>query len=264
MKIVAFTKQKIVTFLQKAQEGDMSLIECPQCGQGITMNTGGIPINKEFVFLGSITCIDHGKQPKIQHSFPFKFAAGRGRAADIGILPAPRPVDALGAKVEFAGDKTVEAILKEERIDLVQDISEACKAKLWELYKSSVIMCRRIVQIPLAETLRELNKDDVEPAIKKVNKNWNYGDLDHLTLGPLLTIERHLESHLLSDYQHEQAKRIKEAGNDGAHNEVELEPAFVDGNIREAAIIAASLVFRMRSMKQRSSASQSEKGSNEP
>jgi len=261
VKIVVFTKQKIVTFLQKAQEGDMSLIECPQCGQGITMSTGGIPETREFVFLGSITCIHHGKQPKEQHSFPFKFAAGKGRVNDIGILPAPRSVDALGAKVESAEDKTVEAILKDERMDLVQDIAEACKAKLGELYKSSVIMCRRIVQIPLAESLKELREEDVEPAIKKVNKNWNYGDLGHLTLGPLLTIERNLNSHLLSDYQHEQAKRIKEAGNDGAHNEVELEPDLVDGNIREAAIIAASLVYQM---KMQAPASQSEKGSNEP
>ena len=65
-----------------------------------------------------------------------------------------------------------------------------------------------------------------------------------------MIIERNLKFHLLSDYQHEQAKRIKEAGNDGAHNIVELEPDFVDGNIREAAIIAASLVSQMRIMKQ--------------
>ncbi len=231
------------------KEGDMSLIECPQCGQGMTMSTGGMA-NTEFVFLGSITCIDHGKLPKEQHRFPFKFVAGKGRGGDIGILPAPHPVDALGAKVESAGDRTVQDILKDERMDLIQDIDEACQAKLWELYKSSVIMCRRIVQIPLAETLKAFEKDSVEPAIKKFNKDWNYDNLDKSTLGPLLTIERNLEreSRLLTDYQHEQAKKIKDAGNDGAHNKVELEPDSVRGNIREAAIIAASLVYQMRNM----------------
>ncbi len=148
-------------------------------------------------------------------------------------------------------------------MDLVQDITEACDAKLWELYKSSVVMCRRIVQIPLAESLKELKKDAVESAITKAKKNWRYGDLGHFTLGVLLTIERNLESRLLTDYQYEQAKRIKEAGNDGAHKKVELEPDSVDGNIREAAIIAASLVFKMRNTKKSLPASQSEKGSNE-
>lgn len=259
MKIFAFAKQKVVTFLQKAQEGDMSFIECPTCRKRIDISTLVIPNNTEIEFLGSITCIKHSEQPK-EHSFPIKFIAGKGRGNNIGILPEPRTVNALGAKVKSAGGKTVEAILKDDRMDLVQDITEACKAKLWELYKSSVVMCRRIVQIPLAESLRELKKDDVETAIKKVNAKWGYGDLGHLTLGPLLALERNLESHLLSDYQHEQAKRIKDAGNDGAHNEVELEPDFVDGNIREAAIIAASLVYQME---MQASASQSEKDSNE-
>ncbi len=263
MKIVDFTRQKIVTFLQKAQEGDMSLIECQQCSQRFTISTGGLREHQEFVFLGTMTHIDHGKHNKEEHPFPFKFAAGRGRGGDIVILPPPHAVDALGAKVESAENKTVEAILKDERPDLVQDIEEARDAKLWELYKASVVMCRRIVQIPLTEILQATGKDKVEAAINKANDKRlkNYDGLSTLTLGPLLTIERNLESRSLSDLQREQAKRIKDAGDDGAHNKVELEPDSVDGIIREAAIIAASLVYQMPSMK--ISALQLEKGSNE-
>ena len=91
-----------------------------------------------------------------------------------------------------------------------------------------------------------LDKAEVEAAIEKADRNWNYGNLGHLNLGPLLSIEQHLENPLLGDYERAQANRIREAGNDGAHNKVDLEPDFVDGNIREAAIIAATLVHQMR------------------
>ena len=226
----------------------MSLIECPVCSSAGEVTVRMEKANAEFEFLGSISCRLQNVSGD-DHSFPSRFVARQTRHGDIGILPAPHTVDALGAKVESAGNKTVEEVLEDERQDLIQDIEEASTAKLWELYKSSAVMCRRLVQIPLSERLSKVKKAEVKAAIEKAAEKWGSNNLSHFTLGPLLTIERNLATPLLSAYQREQATRIKEAGNDGAHNKVELEPDFVDGNIREAAIIAATLVHQMEDKK---------------
>ena len=245
----------------KKRRNKMSRLECPICGNAgdVNVQIGREKQNTEFEFLGMISC-----GPIDKHSFPSRFVAGSGRVNDIGILPAPHSVDALGAKVESAKNKTVRDVLAVERKDLIQDITEACAAKQWELYKSSVVMCRRLVQVPLAESLSALEKEDVERAIEKARSKWDSSDLSHLTLGPLLAIERNLTPPLLSAYHHEQANRIKEAGDAGAHREVELEPDFVDGNIREAAIIAATLVHQMGEKRTTGTASQSRPDNSAP
>ncbi|MFC1935665.1 hypothetical protein ACFLX9_02755 [Chloroflexota bacterium] len=226
----------------------MSLIECPICKTTCTMT---VSMNeqwaRDFVFLGSITC---EKQKESiagpgKHSFPYKFVAGPSRRNDIAIMPAPHSVDALGAFVQLnkTTRKTAGQILSEaERDDLIQDIEEAKSAKLWELYKASVVMCRRVIQIPLLDCL--LVTEGTLKAMTTIRPKWEMDDLDRLALGPLLNIERKLTLPLLDAYQREQAIRIKEAGDDGAHNKVELQLDFVDTCIREAAMIAATLVNR--------------------
>jgi len=176
---------------------------------------------------------------------PLRYAVGSEQQLDVSILAAPHVTDALGAKVAEAEGKTVREILKSaRRDDLIQDIDEAAQAKLWELYKASVVMCRRVIQISLFDCIKGLDERAVSKAVEGLG--YKLDRLDRLTLGPLLDIEKALEQPLFDSYQRELAKRIKETGDGGAHKKIELEPDFVDTCIRESAVIAAMLVSRTR------------------
>ena len=109
----------------------MSRIECPICRNAGEVTVRIEQAGKEFEFLGLISCRERHNGVRNRHSFPSRFVAGVGRGQDIGILPAPHTVDALGARVESAGNQTVRAILGGKRKDLIQDIDEAGTAKRW-------------------------------------------------------------------------------------------------------------------------------------
>ena len=67
-----------------------------------------------------------------------------------------------------------------------------------------------------------------------------------MTLGPLLDIEENLKTPLLNTPQRGQAQEIKDAGNDGAHKRVELNPDSVNTHIPNTALIAATIVHKAK------------------
>lgn len=254
----------------------MSRVECPICHRAANLTASTILDDRfhnqrhDFTFLGVVLCfpselsISMGEAAQrllndgASHSFPIKFTVSPAdKGPEIGIMPPPHVVDALNTIVKEAESQTVmEVLTKAERPDLIQDIEEAKSAKLWELYKASAVMCRRVIQIALADCLGKTA--GIQVAIEVVNKKWVPADLPGLTLGLLLGIERVLEAPLLNPFQRGIANEIKEVGDDGAHNKTEFDPGFIDTCIRESAIIAAVLV-----QKSNTPASQSERENNE-
>ena len=101
-------EQEVILPVLQSEEEKMSRIECPTCSNAGEVTVRIQKADSEFEFLGLISC---GLQSQSQkHQFPSRFIAGGTRGNDIGILPAPHTVDALGAKVESAGGKTVNDI----------------------------------------------------------------------------------------------------------------------------------------------------------
>ena len=83
-----------------------------------------------------------------------------------------------------------------------QDIEEAERTHFSQSYKSSVVMCRRALQLDL--------EDKGGPA--------------GTTLGPLLNWEREQDPRLLTERTDAQAQEIKDYGDGGAHRKEEIEP----------------------------------------
>ena len=234
----------------KKRRKPMSRIECPE-GHACTVTaTAATQHEPEMEFIGSFRCSHSG------FNFPYKFVMGGKRNGEIGILAPPHTVDALSAKLPFDKPNTTEKMTVKDvlsgpegndltRDDLIQDIEQACAAKQWELYKASVVMCRRMIGIALCDCLlaNEGTKGAMEAAGYKPKR------LERLPLGPLLEIEEKLSQPLLTNLQRALATRINSSGDQAAHNKVVFEPDEVDSCILDAAKITATLIHSWKSLK---------------
>lgn len=89
-------------------------------------------------------------------------------------------------------------------LGILEDVQEAEADHFAQNYKSSVVMCRRALQLALEEGLSQ-RKAEFK---------------DRLTLGPLLGITRTLKPPLLSEMFLQLAERVKDFGDEGAHKKV--------------------------------------------
>ena len=96
-----------------------------------------------------------------------------------------------------------------------QDIEEAETDHFNQSYKSSVVMCRRAVQLSLEAKTR----------------------IKHLTLGPLLGEARKQDPPILSEQTDHLAERVHTYGDEGAHRVAKFDPKAVEVVIFDTVVV---------------------------
>ena len=187
----------------------MTQIMCPKCTNITKLSFVSPYLNVQTELKGVLTC-SGGQEHQEPYSWPLTAMAG---TQDVIITGTAEGLPVLDSQ----------NLVKNVKNGIKQDVEEAERAYFFQLYKASVVMCRRAVQLTLEEKL----------------------GIPGLTLGPLLEKEREKEPHLLEDDTYSLAMRIKNYGDKGAHRLDELNPSTVATIIHDTVKVLNELYAKI-------------------